>query len=293
MYSFVIRPKNLLTKQSLKKYIKEGKMKIVFMIFVITILGVLPLEAFAALHKEVVEYKHGDVVLEGYLVYEDSIKASRPGILVVHDWMGLGPYVKRRAEQLAGLGYVAFAVDMYGKGIRPKNTDEAATQAAIYRQDRQLMRARVKAGLDVLMKQPLVDVKRVAAIGYCFGGGTALELARSGADIAGVVSFHGNLDTPHPEDAKNIKAKVLVLHGANDPFVPQKDVDAFWEAMKQTDIDWQLVLYSGAVHAFTIMESGNDPSTGAAYNEKADKRSWKAMQTFLEEIFGQKTTGSN
>lgn len=264
-------------------------MKIVLIIFVIVVLGGLPFEAFAALHKEVVEYKHGDVVLEGYLVYDDSVKGSRPGILVVHDWMGLGPSAKRRADQLAGLGYVAFAVDMYGKGIRPKNTDEAATQAAIYRQDRQLMRARVKAGLDVLLKQPLVDVKRVAAIGYCFGGGTVLELARSGADIAGVVSFHGNLDTPHPEDAKNIKAKVLVLHGANDPFVPQKDVDAFWEAMKQTDADWQLVLYSGAVHAFTNIDSGNDPSTGVAYNEKADRRSWKAMQIFFEEIFGQKT----
>ncbi len=267
-------------------------MKIVFFIFVIAVLGVLPFEAFAALHKEVVEYKHGDVVLEGYLVHEDTIKENRPGILVVHDWMGLGSYAKRRADQLAGLGYVVFAVDMYGKGIRPKNTDEAAAQAAIYRQDRQLMRARVNAGLDVLMKQPYVDVKRIAAIGYCFGGGTVLELARSGADIAGVVSFHGNLDTPHPEDAKNIKTKVLVLHGADDPFVPQKDVDAFWEAMKQTDMDWQLVLYSGAVHAFTNIDSGNDPSTGVAYNEKADKRSWRAMQIFFDEIFGHEATES-
>jgi dienelactone hydrolase len=260
-------------------------MKMVFIIFVLVALGMMPFEAFAGLHKEVVEYKHGDVVLEGYLVYEDSIKESRPGILVVHDWMGLGPYVQRRVDQLAGFGYVAFAIDMYGKGIRPKNSDEAAAQAAIYRQDRPLMRSRAKAGLDVLMKQPLVDTKKIAAIGYCFGGGTVLELTRSGVDIAGVVSFHGNLDTPHPEDDKNIKAKVLVLHGADDPFVPQKDVDAFWEAMKQTDADWQLVLYAGAVHSFTNIDSGNDPSTGSAYNEKADKRSWQAMRTFFGELF--------
>ncbi|MGB8658591.1 MAG: dienelactone hydrolase family protein [Candidatus Zixiibacteriota bacterium] len=252
-------------------------------------LWAVPSKVFAGLHKEVLEYKHGDVVLEGYLVYDDSIKGSRPGILVVHDWMGLGPYAKRRADQLASLGYVAFAIDMYGKGIRPKNSQEAAAQAAIYRQDRQLMRSRAKAGLDVLMKQPLVDGKRVAAIGYCFGGGTALELARSGVDIAGVVSFHGNLDTPHPEDAKNIKAKVLVLHGANDPFVPQKDITAFEDEMRQAGVDWQLVIYGGAVHGFTNPDSGNDPSTGLAYNEKADKRSWEAMRSFFGELFGQKT----
>jgi dienelactone hydrolase len=263
-------------------------MKMIFGILVLVVLWVLPFEASAGLHREVLEYKHGDVTLEGYLAYDDSIKGTRPGILVVHDWMGVGPYVKTRADQLAGLGYVAFAIDMYGKGIRPKNTEEASAQASIYRQDRQLMRSRAKAGLEVLMNQRLVDTKQIAAIGYCFGGGTALELARSGVDIAGVVSFHGNLDTPHPEDAKNIKAKVLVLHGANDPFVPQKDVDAFWNEMRQTTVDWQMVIYGGAVHGFTIPASGNDSSTGLAYNEKADRRSWEAMRMFFGEIFGQK-----
>jgi dienelactone hydrolase len=263
-------------------------MKMIFGILVLVVLWVLPFEASAGLHKEVLEYKHGDVTLEGYLAYDDSIKGTRPGILVIHDWMGIGPYVKTRADQLAGLGYVAFAIDMYGKGIRPKNTEEASAQASIYRQDRQLMRSRAKAGLDVLMKQPLVDTKQIAVIGYCFGGGTALELARSGVDIAGVVSFHGNLDTPHPEDAKNIKAKVLVLHGANDPFVPQKDVDAFWDEMRQTTVDWQMVIYGGAVHGFTNSASGNNTSTGLAYNEKADQRSWQAMRMFFGEIFGPK-----
>jgi dienelactone hydrolase len=260
-------------------------MKSALSVLVIAILWVLPFGAHAELHKEALQYKHGDVVLEGYLVYDDTIKEAHPGILVVHDWMGLGPYAKMRADQLAELGYVAFAIDMYGKGVRPKDSKEASAQASIYRNDRQLMRSRAQAGLDVLMSQPLVDRKRVAAIGYCFGGGTVLELARSGADIAGVVSFHGNLGTAQPEDAKNIKAKVLVLHGADDPFVPEKDAAAFQEEMRQAKVDWQMVIYGGAVHSFSNPNSGDDPSTGAAYDEKADKRSWEAMRGFFEELF--------
>ncbi len=244
-----------------------------------------PMNAQADLHKEVVEYKHGDTVLEGYLAYDDSTKGKRPGVLIIHQWMGLGPYEKMRAEQLARLGYVAFAADMYGKGVRPKDRQEAAAQAGIYRADRQLMRARANAGLQELKRCELVDAKRIAAIGYCFGGGAVLELARSGADIAGVVSFHGNLDTPDPSDAKNIKAKVLVLHGGDDPHVPQSQVIGFWDEMRNAGVDWQMVIYGGAVHAFTDPSAGDDPSTGVAYNEKADKRSWEAMKSFFAEIF--------
>jgi dienelactone hydrolase len=174
---------------------------------------------------------------------------------------------------------------MYGKGIRPKNEREAASQAKIYRSDRKLMRDRATAGLRVLQQNQLTDPQRIAAIGYCFGGGTALELARSGANVAGVVSFHGNLDTPNPSDAKNIKGKVLVLHGANDPLVPPEQVLAFAEEMNQAKVDWQLVAYGGAVHSFTNPESGNDPSKGVAYNQAADKRSFAAMQQFFAEIF--------
>jgi dienelactone hydrolase len=147
------------------------------------------------------------------------------------------------------------------------------------------MRSRANAGLEVLKKHELTDAKRIAAIGYCFGGGVVLELARSGADIAGVVGFHATLDTPNPADAKNIKGKVLILHGADDPVVPTDQVLAFQDEMRKAKVDWQMVFYGGAVHGFTMPESGTDPSKPAAYNEKADKRSWEAMKTFFAEIF--------
>lgn len=244
--------------------------------------------ASAAIHTEAVEYKDGDATLEGYLAYNDTIKEKVPGILIVHEWTGINDYTKMRVEQLAKLGYVAFAADIYGKGIRPQTMEEAGKQAAIYRSDRPLMRKRANLGLEVLKKNPMVDVNRIAAIGYCFGGGTVLELARSGADIKGAVSFHGNLDTPDPDDAKNIRAKVLVLHGADDPNVPAEQVAAFEKEMRNAKVDWQLVKYGNAVHSFTNPASGDDPAKGVAYNEKADKRSWIAMRQFFEELFGPK-----
>lgn len=241
--------------------------------------------AQAALRTQVVEYKHGNTVLEGYLAYDDALPGKRPGVMIVHEWTGLGSYVKGRAEQLAKLGYVAFAVDMYGKGIRPNNPKDAAAQAGIYRKDRQLMRDRATAGLKVLQAFPRTDVSRIAAIGYCFGGGTVLELARSGANIAGVVSFHGNLDTPNPADAKNIKARVLVLHGADDPYVPPEQVAGFEKEMRDAKVDWQLISYGNTVHSFSNPGAGKDASKGAAYNEVADRRSFAAMQQFFAELF--------
>jgi len=147
------------------------------------------------------------------------------------------------------------------------------------------MRARAQAGLETLKSQPMVDAKRLAAIGYCFGGTTVLELARSGADVVGVVSFHGGLDTPNPVDAKNIRGKVLVLQGGDDPFVPPEQVTAFQDEMRKAGVDWQFVTYGGAVHSFTNPASGNDNSKGAAYNAAADRRSWLAMQQFFNELF--------
>ena len=243
------------------------------------------LTAQAQIHTETIEYKQGDTVLEGYLAYDASIKGKRPGVLIVHQWKGLTDYEKKRAEMLAKLGYNAFALDIYGKGIRPQSNQEAGAQAGKYKSNRDLLRARAQAGLAVLQKHELTDPKRVAAIGYCFGGTTVIELARSGADIAGVVSFHGGLDSPHPEDGRNIKCKVLALHGADDPFVPAKDLAAFEDEMRQAKVDWQLVKYGGAVHSFTERDAGDNPKQGAAYNEKADRRSWEAMKQFFAEIF--------
>jgi dienelactone hydrolase len=244
------------------------------------------MSARAQVHVQMVQYHDGDTLLEGYLTYDDSIiKGKRPGVLVVHQWMGLGDYEKKRAEMLAKLGFNVFAVDIYGKGVRPKDTKEAGVLSGKYKADRELLRRRVNAGLEVLQKHELTDPKRVAAVGYCFGGTTVLELARSGANIAGVVSFHGGLDSPRPEDGRNIKCKVLVLHGADDPYETPRDMAAFQEELRKAKVDWQLVMYGGAVHSFTQWDAGNDNSKGAAYNELADKRSWEEMRHFFEEIF--------
>ena len=235
----------------------------------------------AEIKTKTVEYKDGDTTLEGAVVWDDAVKTPRAGVLVVHQWLGLTDYEKHRAEQLAQLGYVAFCADIYGKGVHPKDTKEAGVEATKYKTDRKLLRARVNAGLEAMKKSELVDAKHIAAIGYCFGGTTVIELARSGADVAGVVSFHGGLDSPAPADGLNIKGKVLACHGADDPFVPAKDLAAFEDEMRQAKVDWTLIKYGGAVHSFTQPMAGNDNSKGAAYNEKADQRSWKAMELFL------------
>ena len=247
---------------------------------------VLPALAPAMVHQQLLDYHQGGAVLQGYLAYDDSFPGLPPAVLVFHHWMGIDQYIKDRTDQLARMGYVAFAADIYGKGVRPTNRSEASTLAGKYRGDRPLMRKRAKAALDTLRLIPRVDVKRIAAIGYCFGGGVALELARSGADIAGVASFHGTLDTPHPEDAKNIKAKVLVMQGTNDPVAPLKQIGALEDEMRNGGVDYEINLYGGAVHSFTMPMAGSDPKTGNAYNPEADRRSWQAMKDFLAELFG-------
>jgi len=241
--------------------------------------------AFAELKTEVIDYKHGDTPLEGYLAYDDSFAGKRPGILVVHEWWGHNAYARKRAEQLASLGYVAFALDMYGKGVLAKTPKEAGEQAGRFKNDRALMRARAMAGLDVLRRYPKVDPNNLGAIGYCFGGTTVLELARAGADLKGVVSFHGTLETPNPDDAKNIRCKILVLTGADDPSVPPAQIAAFEDEMKKAHVDYKVIAYPGAVHAFTNPAAGDDPKKGVAYNKEADEKSWEAMKEFFAKVF--------
>jgi len=241
--------------------------------------------AHAEIRTERIEYKDGDTLLEGYLAYDDTMKGKRPGVLVVHEWWGLNDYAKRRTEQLARLGYVAFSVDMYGKGKVTADPKVAGEWAGRFRNDRSLMRARAATGLRVLKSRPQVDPARLAAIGYCFGGTVVLEMARGGADLKGVVSFHGGLATPNPADARNIKGKLLVLHGADDPFESPAEIAAFQEELRQARVDWQMVYYGGAVHAFTNPDAGRAGLKGVAYDEAADRRSWLAMRCFFDEIF--------
>jgi len=241
--------------------------------------------ADAKLHTETVEYKDGDAVLEGYVAWDDANAAKKPGVVVVHDWMGVSADTRRRVDMLAQLGYVAFAADIYGKGVRPKDGAAAGAEAGKWKKDRAGLRKRARAAFDALAANTHVDKLKLAVIGYCFGGTTALELARSGAPLVATVSFHGGLDSPAPADAKNIKGRVLVLNGGDDPHVTPAQITDFEKEMRDGKVDWQLVSYGGAVHAFTVVGAGTDPSKGVAYNERADRRSWVAMQAFFAEAF--------
>ena len=244
-----------------------------------------PLVARAVIKSEAIEYKAGDVTFEGVLFYDDADSAPRRAVMVCHEWWGLNDYSKKWAEQLAQMGYVAFAIDVYGKGVQAKTVDDARRMATALRNDRATLRARINAALGALKARKEVNPAKIAVIGYCFGGTTALELARNGAEVVGVVSFHGGLATPTPQDAKNIKAKILVCHGADDPNVPMSEVNAFIDEMKGAKVNYQVNIYGGAVHTFTNPAAGKDPSTGSAYNEQADRRSWEEMKSFFAEIF--------
>jgi dienelactone hydrolase len=230
-----------------------------------------------------VEYSVRDVACRGYLARPDD-GGCHPGVLVVHDWLGVTDYVRMRADMLARLGYTAFAGDVYGADVRPRPS-EAPAVAAGYYSNRTLWRERVTGGFDRLLAEQSVDRTRTAAIGYCFGGSAALELARTGVDLGGVVSFHGALQTGAEGEAQRIRAKLLVLRGAIDPVVPDDAVVAFQDELRQApDLDWQLTTYSGAMHAFTLPDA-NSPERGSQYNAAAERRSWQAMKDFLDEVF--------
>ena len=242
----------------------------------------------AEIKETVVEYKSGDTVCEGLHVVDTAKTGKLPAVLIIHQWTGLSDNEKMRARMLAELGYNVFAADIYGKGVRPQ-PPAAGQEAGKFKTDRKLYRERMLSALEVLDKDSQTDLSKVAAIGYCFGGTGVIELARSGALIKGVVSFHGGLDSPTPADGRNIKGKVLALHGADDPFVKAPDIAAFEQEMQDAKVDYKLVSYPGAVHSFTQKAAGNDNSKGAAYNEAADKASWEEMKAFFARIF--KTEG--
>ena len=243
--------------------------------------------AWGAAHAKVVtqtvEYKDGKTALEGYLAYDDSIQGKRPGILVVHEWNGLGHFIQTRCAELAKLGYVAFGADIYGKGVRPVEVKDCMATSGIYYKDRKLLRRRVKAGFDELKENAMVDTGKLGAMGYCFGGGAVLELARSGAPVKGVVTFHGNLQSPTPIDAKNIKAKILVNQGGADAFTLSQVPD-FEKEMKDAGVDYKIITYPGAQHGFTNPDNKGQLK-GALYNKSADEKSWKAMKEFFKTVF--------
>jgi len=234
---------------------------------------------------ETVEYKDGDVTCKGYLAYDETKAGKRPGILVMPEALGLGTHAKGRAERLAGLGYVALAGDPFGNGVEFKTIEEAIQHAMPFFGDATKARRRVRAAFDKLASLPQVDSSRIASIGFCMGGSMSLELARDGAPLRGIVSFHGGLQTSKPATAGSVKARILVCTGADDPMVPIDQVKGLEDEMTTAGADWQVISYGGTKHSFTNPESDALGNPGIGYNKSADERSWNAMVSFFNEIF--------
>jgi dienelactone hydrolase len=233
--------------------------------------------AQAAMKTQWVDYKQANTVLSGYLVYDDAVSAKRPGVLMAHDRSGFSESTLKDAEMIASLGYVVFAEDIFGKGVVPKSVPEMMDTIAVYNNDRPLMRARAVAGFDVLKASPMVDAAKLAVVGYCFGGTVGVELAETGVPIQGLVSVHGSFRGFPSEAAKNIKGRVLILHGAEDPVAPLEEVNALIGQLRTAKVNWQLDVYSGAQHAFTKPQNPSE--------ERADREYKVAMTRFLKEVF--------
>lgn len=233
---------------------------------------------------ETITYQDQGVTLQGYLAYENRNENKRPAVLVTHDWSGRNEFACKKAEQLAQMGYAGFALDMFGEARVANTNEEKSKLIQPFIADRYSLMKRIKAALYTVQKLPMVDKQKIAVIGFCFGGLCALDLARSGADIRGVVSFHGLLFPPNPAPLQRISAKILALHGYEDPMVPPEQVTAFEKEMTAAKADWQLHIYANTAHAFTNPQA-HDTQLGTIYNETPAKRSWIAMQNFLAEIF--------
>ncbi len=237
---------------------------------------------------ETVEYSAQGLVMKGYLAYAESIKEKQPGVLVVHEWWGLNEYARQRARMLAELGYTALAVDMYGDGKQAMHPNEAGKFSSELMKNFDSAKARFMAAMDFLKQQPTVDPTRIAAIGYCFGGGVVLNMARQGVDLKGVASFHGALAAVKPAQTGMVRARILVLNGADDNFIPPEQIEAFKQEMKSAGADFQFISYPGAVHSFTNPEAtalGKKFNLPLEYNADADKKSWVELGEFLNRIF--------
>jgi dienelactone hydrolase len=261
-----------------------GMLVIVMVLFFTTAVFAAP-----KIKEKPVAYKSGSVTLKGYLAYDENLKGMRPGVLVVHEWWGQNEYARKRARMLAEMGYTALAVDMYGDGKQAMHPDDAGRFATeVMKHFNEAGKDRFEAAMTFLKRQPTVDPARIAAIGYCFGGGVVLNMARQGADLKAVASFHGNLVAVKPAEAGMVKAKLRVYNGADDKFTPQQAIDAFKKEMTDAKVDFQFTNYSGAVHSFTnpdATELGKKFNLPLAYNEKADKESWADMTKFFAEVF--------
>jgi dienelactone hydrolase len=234
-----------------------------------------------------IEYQAGDHLLEGYYAFDDSKPGKKPAVLVAPDWSGRNDFACQKAEQLAELGYVGFALDMYGKGILGQTKEEKSALIKPLVEDRSLLRQRMLAAFETVHQLEIVNTARMGAIGFCFGGLCVLDLARSGAELRGVVSFHGLLNAPSHLKNESIRAKVLALHGHDDPMVPPEQVAAFQQEMTTAGVDWQLHVYGNTMHGFTN-PTANDPGFGTVYSALADKRAWIAMKDFFAEVFAEK-----
>ncbi|HAM52851.1 MAG TPA: dienelactone hydrolase [Nitrospiraceae bacterium] len=235
-----------------------------------------------------VKYSAEGVVMKGYLAYDKSVKGKRPGVLVVHEWWGLNEYARKRARMLAEMGYTALAADMYGEGKQALHPEDASKFSSELMKNFNTAKTRFMAAMEFLRKQPTVDPERIAAIGYCFGGGVVLNMARMGVDLKGVASFHGSLTAVKPAQPGAVKAKILVLHGADDKFVTPEQVEAFENEMKNAGADFRIISYPGAMHGFTnpdADEYAKKFNLPLGYNAEADKKSWDELRKFLKMIF--------
>lgn len=231
-----------------------------------------------------ISYQYNNQSFEGVLVYPQDNDKKLPALLMISNWLGITNEAIDLAKYQADKGYIVFIVDLYGKDIRPQNNQQAAEAMMPLKGNRQELRQRMAKGLEVLIEQPNIEKQKIATFGFCFGGCCALELARSGADIKAAISFHGNLDTPNPADAKNIKGSILVMNGANDPMIPENQITDFFNEMKTTpNVDWQFINYGGAVHGFTDI-TANEPEV-KQYNAKVSKRAFNTMNNLLDSLF--------